>query len=521
MRTFARALQLIALLLGFYLLCILLIVGLIVLDVLAFHAASSTPALDRYVLFLVAATVGAIVIVIRGVFVSTRVKEKDLPGVVLPEHAEPLLWRRVRDLAAAVGTRPPAEIRLVPDVNAAVMEHAHLSGLIPGKRRMLIGAPLLLALSMPQFDAVIGHELGHYSGKDSRLGPLTGRTRQSVIAALKAVHGREEDATKTRWRWPGHALFAALFTAYAKLVFTTTFATSRQQEFAADRFSASIAGRENAAAALRELPVIDTAYGFYLDRYVAAALPLGLAPQPAEILGGFGGMLADPDRLAQFHELRTNPRDEKAHKFDSHPPMVERIAAILALPADGRPVDQTGVRAIVLLAQPAVALGAVGIEMLGKHAAGKAPRDWDTIAGAVGIAAAREASLPLVDVVRNMIGRPPRVVDLLDLVDAGRFEEILESIPRSEAATKVKATGRAAREFAKTQVTSMLGAWTTIEVVQSGRASILHSWSKSAGDLVTAPGLSEALDKGIDALVAADANTMPLRAALTGSGIPA
>jgi Zn-dependent protease with chaperone function len=520
MRTFGRALQIVALLLGFYVLCALLIIVLIILDVLAADNIGNVPGGGRLVVILVIATVSAIIIVIRGVFVSTRVKRKDLPGVVVPPAAEPVLWQHVRNLAAAAGTRPPAEIRLVTDVNAAVLEHAHLFGLLPGKRRMLIGVPFLLALPLPQFDAVIGHELGHYSGRDVRLGPLTARAREGVTGALRAVAG---NGTKrgAMSRMPGSDIFAAIFRAYASLVFTQTFATSRRQEFAADRFAASIAGRANAAIAIGDIPVIHAAYVFYLNRYVTAGLPLGFAPPPAEIIGGFRYLVEDPTRMAEIAELRENPRPEKTHKWDSHPPISERVAAIMALPDDGRPVDTSGHRAIELLANPAVPLAALGITLLGDKAAGKTAVDWETAAAHVGAHALHERSRLIVDIVRITIGRPARLTDFLDLVDAGRLDEMLSQIPRSEAAKKVNATGRAAREFSKTQLASMLDAWARLELIGSGRARIRHSWSDTLGRLDAAPGTLAGLSAGIDAVLATYPMTAPLRAALTESGIPA
>jgi Zn-dependent protease with chaperone function len=519
MRTFARALQIVALLLGFYALCVLLIAGLIVLDVLAVKASDHVPGLGRFVAVLVVATIGACVIVLRGVFVSTRVRRRHLPGIVVSRTDEPALWQRVVDLARAAGTRPPREIRLAPDVNAAVMENAHLVGLLPGKRRMIIGVPLLLSLPLPQFDAVIGHELGHYSGRDVRLGPLTARTRQSVLSALRAVHGKKKAPKKPgkrqyRLRWPGHQVFAAIFTAYANLVFTATYAAGRRQELAADRFAVSIAGRENAAAALREIPVIDASYDFYLDRYVGAGLAVGLLPPPSQVLGGFGDFIGDPRRSSEMSELRDAPREETAHKYDSHPPTSERVAAILALPDDGRGLDESAVRAVSLLADPDRVLTAVGVSLLGDQAAGKTTADWETIARAVGVTSAKERARPLVDVVGSLIGRPPRVADLLDLVDAGRLDEVLDKIPPSEAARRTKATGRAAREFAKTALGSMLGGWAVTDLIQGGRVSIRHDWSQVSGEPVMPDGLGEALDKGIEAVIAMDPEAAPLREAL-------
>jgi Zn-dependent protease with chaperone function len=508
MRTILRALHVIGLLLGFYLICAVIIGAFIVADVFAVELGAG-----RSAIFLFAGTVGAIVVVLRGVFVSTRIKRKDLPGLPVSHADQPVLWAHVTEMARAAGTRPPSEIRLIPNVNAAVMEHTHLLGLVPGKRRMLIGVPLMLALPVPLFDAVLAHELGHYSGRDARFGPLTARAREGVIAALMAVRGSSKKGKK-RYRWPGSDVYAAVFAAYANLVLSSTFAASRRQELAADRFAASFAGRDNAAAALSELPVVDASYDFYLDRYVSAGLPLGLLPPPADILGGFGSMFHDAGRAEELGALRSAPREEQTHKWDSHPPVSERVAAILALPADGRSRAGGGTTAISLLMNPQVPLAALAVKMVGDKATGKRAADWQAQSAALGLAAAQKQSAFLADVVRLMIGRPSRVVDLLDLIDAGRMNEILDQFPRSEVARKINATGRTAREFAKTSATPMLRSWLVLELVTSGRAWFRHSWSTVSGELVAEPGLIQELQAGMDAVLASVPNTMKLRAAL-------
>src|SRR5262249_25010290 len=145
----------------------------------------------------------------------------------------------------------PVEIRLDGDVNAGVWEDAHLLGIIPGKRRMVIGLPLMLALTPAQFDAVIAHEIGHYSSGHTKVRPLVGRARASVISPPRAAHS----GRGTR-HLPGADMFQAIFSWYAKRVLSVTEAASREQEYAADRVAADIAGHANAAAALQELPVI-------------------------------------------------------------------------------------------------------------------------------------------------------------------------------------------------------------------------------------------------------------------------
>lgn len=219
-----------------------------------------------------------------------------------PEQ-QPELWARVLGLAERVGTRPPAEIRLVPTVNAAVGEDVRLMGLLPGRRRMYLGVPLLIGLTVNQLDAVLSHELGHYSNRDVRLAPTTVRGREGVLAVARAYR-----AGKAFWHRP----MRAFFTWYAQLYLRTSQSVSRCQELAADRMAARIAGRDHAAAALREMPALDAAYEFYLDRYAAVGWDAGLLPLPEEFYGGLYGLLSEPSRQRELDELRRKPPEDEA-----------------------------------------------------------------------------------------------------------------------------------------------------------------------------------------------------------------
>jgi Zn-dependent protease with chaperone function len=169
MRIGSRAVAAVGLLVGFYVLVVGVIAGLVVLDVVAVRGGVYTA-----VLF----SAPVIIALLRGLFTLGRLEKDDertWPGVPVSPREQPRLWALVVDVAAETGTRPPDEIRLVPAVNAAVAEQTRLLGLRSGSRRLLIGIPLLAGLTQGQLAAVIAHEMGHYGNGDTRLGPITYR----------------------------------------------------------------------------------------------------------------------------------------------------------------------------------------------------------------------------------------------------------------------------------------------------------------------------------------------------------
>jgi hypothetical protein len=305
------------------------------------------------------------------------------------------------------------------------------------------------------------------------------------------------------------------------LVLTVTQHASRRQEFAADSVAAGIAGQANAAAGLRELPAVEAAFNFYLDRYVAAGIERDLLPAPGEVLGGFARLLAEPSRQADLDPLRQDPTAEAPDPYDSHPPIRDRIAAIEALPPDGRPLDTSDARALSTLADPAATMAAVGARMLVGNGAGKQPVDWDTLATAAGADRAARSADPLRVAVASFYQQPRPLSGFLDAVDAGQLGEILDRLPKSDGAAKVKATTRAAHELAKTSMLPMVAAWALAELAAQGRVRWRNSWADAAGEIDLAPDLDEKLQAAIDALAAVQPNAGPMRAVVYAMGVPA
>jgi hypothetical protein len=229
-----------------------------------------------------------------------------------PCSSSPSCWR------SWCGSRPSATPASAS--NAAVSEDTKLLGLIGGRRRLYLGMPLLQALSVDQLRSVVAHELGHYSGKHTRLGAVAYRGRLAIGHTI----GRIGPWNPVGWTFRG----------YARLYLLVDNAVSRRQELDADRASVRVAGPEVAVAALRELPVIDAAWGFYFDRYINQGWEAGFAPD--DFFGGFGRLVAA--RHEELAKLRDDQPEEHRSRWDTHPSHAERIALMRTAPQVAHPV---------------------------------------------------------------------------------------------------------------------------------------------------------------------------------------
>jgi Zn-dependent protease with chaperone function len=233
------------------------------------------------------------------------------PGPLLNPAGQPRLFAELHTVAQAVGEEMPAEVYVSPEMNAGVLQR--------GRRRvMVLGLPLMQALSVNEMRAVLAHEFGHYHGGDTRLGPWIYRTREAIERVIQNA-SRQSAVLQLPFLW------------YGRMFLRVTQKVSRQQELTADALAARTFGAGAMIGGLRSLARGSVAWAGYWRNEVVPLLEAGFQPPIAE---GFQRFMSEPeigkeiDKLAQqqLAEARTNP-------YDSHPPDSERIAALGAMPA--------------------------------------------------------------------------------------------------------------------------------------------------------------------------------------------
>ncbi|MER7768640.1 M48 family metalloprotease [Kitasatospora sp. NPDC096140] len=535
MSTSRRAATAVALLAGFYLLALGILVSLLALDIALYRASGQL----RPALFKVWALSAAIGYPVARVVFLTRRREDaaELPGVPLTRERQPAVWAVVDRIAERTGVRGPAEIRLVPEVNASVLEEAKLLGLVPGKRHLAIGAPLLIGLTEGELESVLAHEFGHFSNRDVRLAAVTLAGRRALLHTVGGLHQRAdrhqaEEAAKlaakaekrlSKGRQPSYEqatggvdrVLAKLFNLYAKLYFRVSEAVGRRQEYAADVVAARLAGRDATATALRKMPALVSAQDFYLGRYATIGWDAGLLPLPGQVYGGLVHLLSDPKRRQELAEYALELPEQEPDPYDSHPPIARRVAAIEALPDDGRGPGTT-TPALALLHDAERVLTELEVVSLVPEAAAKQRVEWPELVRAAMLAHARGAGAPAGRAL-TALGLSPTAEGLLDAVDAGRAREFTDRLPKSEQAAA--ATGRAAREFARPVLRKELAHAVVVTLAEAGLAGWELSWSGPA-ELRLPEGFEDGFDVALDAACRDTPDTAPLRALLAGAGVP-
>ena len=234
------------------------------------------------------------------------------PGPELTPEKQPELFAEIAELAVRTGQAEPAEVYLIPDVNAWVGQRGGLMGL--GSRRVMgIGLPLLQTLTLPELRGVLAHEFGHYHGGDVAIGPFIYKTRAALVRTVTELASHSKALSQ-------------VFIWYGNLFFRITHAVSRHQELLADRLAADIVGKDAFASGLRGTNSAGLAFAPYWQSTVAPVLSAGFAPPLA---AGFEAFLSAPSVAGQLaHALKQQALHEKSNPYDTHPPLAERLAAL-------------------------------------------------------------------------------------------------------------------------------------------------------------------------------------------------
>lgn len=305
---FFRSLLAIALLVGFYLLALGLAGALLALPVAEVALAGRL-----HIKLAILCLVGAGIILWS---VMPRVDRFEPPGPLLEKADQPELFAVIEDVAQQTGQEMPAEVYLVPDLNAFVTERGGVMGF--GSRRVMgLGLPLMQVLDVGQLRAVIAHELGHFHGGDTRLGPWIHKTRSALLRTVQNL-GNSGSAFLDLLQLP--------FQAYLKVFLGLTLAVSRAQEYAADRLAALTQGARPLREGLQVIHSAGMAYQAYFRSQVAPALEAGFRPPYADGFSRFVGQ----DRIREILDdaLAEALATSETDRWDTHPALKDRLAAI-------------------------------------------------------------------------------------------------------------------------------------------------------------------------------------------------
>ncbi|MCI0586176.1 MAG: M48 family metalloprotease, partial [Planctomycetes bacterium] len=241
----------------------LLVVALTASIIYACFLAGSIPV--KLVFFLVIGALVTLFAILRSLFV--RIRDED-PGLPLPEKRAPELWRLVREVAQRVGTSPVDEVWLTPGTEVAVFERSPSQGLIGRRRRraLILGLAVLDHFPRNAYRAVLAHEYGHLSNRDTAGGEVALRVQARMLRFAQALHEAGQAVT-----WNLGFQFLRLYQVFFRRI---TFGATRLQEVLADRVAVAAYGAVAFREGLTHVIRRDVEFSFLATKAIERAVDL-------------------------------------------------------------------------------------------------------------------------------------------------------------------------------------------------------------------------------------------------------
>ena len=215
-------------------------------------------------------------------------------------------------MATKLGIAPPDHIFVGIDDNFFVTEHPVKVGVQRFEGRTLFASlSLLKALSRNEADAVLAHELAHFSGEDTlysrRISPLLGKYANYLNALYQGGISRP--------------VFHFMF-FFWNLYQISLAKLRREREFRADRIGGELTSPQDIANALIKI----TAYCRYRHKVQKTlfekAENVETMDVSARIENGF------PDFMTACVDGKELAEADTPHPFDSHPPLAGRLTSL-------------------------------------------------------------------------------------------------------------------------------------------------------------------------------------------------
>lgn len=281
----------------------------------------------KLIVFVFIATVVTGWSIVKSLFV--RRKQVD-PGERLDLEREPAFRDMLAEVASKVGTRAVDTVFISPGTDVAVFERGGLARQLAGKseRCLILGAGVLEGMRLRPFEAVLAHEYGHFSNRDTAGGGLALSVRQSVVAL--ATNLARNGAAK--WYNPAWLFVNGFHRVFLRI----SQGASRLQEVLADRWAAMLYGASVFEEGLRHVIDRTVRFNAHVNATIKEVIEAG---RPLANIYGYKPSSSDAAGLDAAVESAIN---REPSPYDSHPSPADRFRWVHALQGTGgAPTDDS------------------------------------------------------------------------------------------------------------------------------------------------------------------------------------
>ena len=247
------------------------------------------------------------------------------PGERLDLERHSRLKNVLDEVAQRVGTRTVDNVYMTPGAQVAVMERgrsmlARARG--RAERCLILGAAALEEMRLGPFKAILAHEYGHFSNRDTAGGGFALAVRRSLLTMGQGIARGGAAA----WYNPAWLFVIGFYRVFLRI----SQGASRLQEVLADRWAALSYGSRAFEEGLRHVVARAVRFNAHADATLNEVIN---AKRPLENLYTYR-----PERPPIATGVETSVKEaleSKPSPYDSHPSPADRIAWVRAMNASG------------------------------------------------------------------------------------------------------------------------------------------------------------------------------------------
>jgi Zn-dependent protease with chaperone function len=221
-----------------------------------------------------------------------------------------------------VGTRPVQAIYITPGAEIVILERGGLLKKLrgAGQRCLILGLGALPGMTQGQFKAILAHEYGHFTNRDTAGGKLAVRVRASVYRMAYSM----TTTGQAHWYNPVWWFVNGFYRVFLRI----TLGASRLQEILADRFAAMSYGVHDFVDGLTHIARQSLAFEMRASREIEQA-----TEQRRGLLNLYTLSPLESNSQGELETKVQEVMSQPTSPYDSHPAVRERIELVKQLQA--------------------------------------------------------------------------------------------------------------------------------------------------------------------------------------------
>lgn len=238
-------------------------------------------------------------------------------GLRLHAQQSPELFALVTQWRQRLGCAPVHRIYLTEEMNAGICQKPRW-GWLGSENHLILGLPLLQALTTEQFKAVLAHELGHIARGDGLISGNLYHLHQRWGQLMSALEAQQSAAQK---------LFLPFLRWFMPRLDAYTFPLKRANEYLADAAAARLTSAQTAAQALTGVAMVSA----YLQQHYWPELYAQVQTSAQPPYAPYSQLLQHLSPSLQAQNIDTwleQALTQDTHYADTHPALRDRLHAL-------------------------------------------------------------------------------------------------------------------------------------------------------------------------------------------------